>query len=62
MTKIPQDILDRSWRAAVHVKGWNPATRFFHVKTVGTLHTVKTSKGATYYTTNDLLYTKRYEP
>jgi len=58
---IPQDVLDRGWRAAVHVEGWPASYRFFHKKTVDGVHTICSSKGE-YETRNRLLYTKRYAP
>lgn len=58
---IPQEVLDRGWRAAVHVETWPAPYRFFHKKTVDGVHEICSSKGV-YHTRNRLLYTKRYAP
>ena len=64
MTPIPQATLDAGYACPVHVEGWNPATRFFHVNTVDGEHTIRTGKQPikTYQTRNRLLYTRRNQP
>jgi hypothetical protein len=58
---IPQDVLDRGWRAAVHVEGWPASYRFHYRGTTDGVHSIYSVKGE-YQTRNRILYTKRYAP
>lgn len=58
---IPQAVLNRGWKAAVHVEGWPASYRFFYKDTHNGVHRIYSSKGE-YFTQERLLYTKRYQP